>query len=107
MTLDSTLAVTVNGAVTFQYSVTASEPVELQFTSGKIADVVVSELDGEQVWQWGHNRMFTQALQTRTVTPDGPLEQTFTWSDPAPGEYVAVAELAADREAQAEATFQV
>lgn len=107
MTLDSTLAVTVDEEVTFQYSVTASERVELQFTSGKIADVVVSEGDGEQVWQWGHNRMFTQALQTRTVAPGSPLEQTFTWSDPGPGEYVAVAELEADRVAQAEASFQV
>jgi hypothetical protein len=107
MKLDSTLSVAVGGDVTFTYTVTASELVELQFTSGKVADVVVSDGSGEQVWQWGHNRMFTQALQTRTVRPDAPLEQTFPWSDAAPGEYVAVAELAADRAAQAEATFQV
>jgi hypothetical protein len=107
MTLDSTLGVTVADGVTFTYTVTAGEPVELQFTSGKVADVVVSETDGEQVWQWGHNRMFTQALQTRTVSPDAPLEQTFTWSDPGPGEYVAVAELEADRSARAEESFRV
>jgi len=107
MTLDSTLAVAVDGAVTFTYTVTADEPVELQFTSGKVADVVVSNASGEQVWQWGHNRMFTQALQSRTVRPDAPLEQTFTWSDPAPGEYVAVAELDANQSVQAEESFRV
>ena len=107
MALDSTLSVTVDRAITFTYTVTAGEPVELQFTSGKMADVVVSEPSGTQVWQWGHNRMFTQALQKRTVTPESPLEQTFTWSDPEPGEYVAVAELDADRSARAETQFRV
>lgn len=107
MSLDATLEATVATDVTLRFSVTASERVELQFTSGKIADATVSEQGGSQVWQWGRNRMFTQALQTRTVTPGAPLEQTFTWSDPPAGEYVAMAELEADQSVTAETVFQV
>lgn len=107
MTLDATLDVSPNETVTFTFVVTATDTVELQFTSGKVADVVVSDPNGNKVWQWGDSRMFTQALQTRTISAGSPLEQTFTWSDPDPGEYVAVAELEADRSARAETTFRV
>lgn len=107
MTLDATLDVTVDDAVTFEYSVTATETVELQFRSGKIADVVVSDQADNQVWQWSGNRMFTQALQTRTVSPGSPLEQTFTWDEPEPGAYVAVAALEAEQSAQATRSFEV
>jgi len=106
MTLDATLTATVGTDVTFEYRVTAAEPVDLQFASGKVADVTVFESD-EQVWQWGHNRMFTQALQTQTVTPDDPLRQTFTWSAPSAGSYEAVADLDAARTAEATTTFEV
>jgi hypothetical protein len=108
MTLDATLDVTVDTDAVFTFRVAATDdPVTVRFSSGKVADVVVEETDGATVWQWGTNRMFTQALQSRTIEPGTPLEQTFTWEDPPAGEYVAVGRLEADQDVEARTTFQV
>jgi len=110
MTLGATLDVATNGDVELTFSVThtGSDPVELTFRSGKRADVVVTDAEtGEQVWQWGERRMFTQALSTVEVSADEAFEETFTWRDPPAGRYEAEATLEAASDVSATATFTV
>jgi hypothetical protein len=80
--------------VSFTFVVTnrGSEPVELTFPSGQVADVVVSA-DGDTVWRWSGDRMFTQALRTRTLAPGESVSDTMTWDAPPSGEYIAEASL--------------
>lgn len=108
MSLESTLDATVDDAVEFQFRVrnTGDSPVDLQFRSGKVADVTVSDGD-EEVWRWSDDRMFTQALQSRTLAPGETLEQAFTWDDPQPGRYTATGTLAAQQDAEATTTLSV
>ena len=108
MALEAHLEVSVNSTATFTFSVTNGEdsPVELTFRSGKVADVAVTE-SGEEVWRWSDGRMFTQALQTRTLDSGETVEQEFVWEDPPAGEYEAVATLASEPGAEADATFTV
>lgn len=95
LTADLTVATRPN-AVAFTFTVhnEGDERVELTFPSGKVADVVVRE-DGEAVWRWSEGRMFTQALETRTIAPGDDLSREFTWEDPRPGEFTAEATLEA------------
>lgn len=97
MPLEGGLTVSVTAdAVGFAFSVanTGSEPVELEFRSGKTADVVVYA-DEAEVWRWSEGRMFTQAIRTETVQPGDAWRTEMTWTDPGPGEYTAEASLAA------------
>jgi len=113
MTLEATLEVTVDGgAVVFDFrAVNAGlEPVELTFTSGKVADVAVYEGDtasGEPRWRWSDGMMFTQAIQRRTLEAGDDVTREFTWEGPPEGEYVARGTLAADETVEAETTFAV
>lgn len=108
MTLEATLTVTVTDAATFQFQVenTGDSPVDLQFSSGKQADIAVSA-DGEERWRWSEGLMFTQALQTRTLAPGETFEQEFVWEAPPDGEYSATATLEANLRQTAETTFSV
>jgi len=108
MTLDPTLDVSVGDDVEFQFRVVnaGGSPIELRFRSGKTADVAVFE-DGEEVWRWSTGRMFTQALQSRTLGPGEESEQRFTWTDPQPGTYTARATLEADRTVEATTTLEI
>ena len=102
MTLDATLDATVGDSVVFEFAVrnVGEEPVELQFASGQIADVAVR--DGEaKVWCWSDDRLFTQALWSRTLESGESITEQFTWEQPRPGTYTARATLAADREVAA------
>jgi hypothetical protein len=108
MTLESTLDATVDGDVEFQFRVVNAgrSPIELQFRSGKTADVAAFE-DGEEVWRWSTGRLFTQALQSWTLAPGESNEQRFTWTDPQPGTYTARATLEGDRSAEATTTLEI
>lgn len=97
MPLDSHLAVTVaDTAVEFAFTVTNAdtEPANLEFRSGKAADVVVYE-DGSERWRWSDGKLFTQALETETLAPGESFVHEGVWQDPPPGRYAAEASLAA------------
>lgn len=42
-------------------------PIELRFPTGQTHDFVVLDSAGTEVWRWSADRMFTQALQTRSL----------------------------------------
>lgn len=110
MTLEAALDVDVGDSVTFEFHVTngGSEPAELTFRSGQVGDVVVYPVESDDpVWRWSDGKLFTQALQHRTLSPDEVLVEEYTWEDPPPGEYAAEATLAAKTAAKACATFRV
>ncbi|MEF8887133.1 MAG: BsuPI-related putative proteinase inhibitor [Haloarculaceae archaeon] len=110
MSLDGHLDVAVGGdTVEFTFTVTNvdTEPVDLSFRSGKVADVAVYA-DGAEVWRWSEGRMFTQALDAETLAPGDSFRHGATWPDPQPGEYVAEATLDATNVALSErASFEV
>lgn len=110
MTLDSTLDVSVEeGSVAFAFTVTNDdeEPATLQFSTGQVANVAVFE-DGEEVWRWSADRMFTQALDDETLPPGESLHREVTWSDPPSGVYTATATLqATNADASARTAFEV
>ncbi|MEF8812725.1 MAG: BsuPI-related putative proteinase inhibitor [Halovenus sp.] len=108
MNLDATLDVEVDGTVTFTFRVTnvGTEPAELTFRSGQDGDVAVRQ-DGEEVWRWSDGRMFTQAIRTTTLAVGETYETEYEWTEPAPGDYTAVASLAVEESVEARAEFQV
>jgi len=110
VSLEPTLDVAVDpAAVEFALAVAnaGTDPVELTFRSGRVADFAVSA-DGEPVWRWSDGRAFTQAIRTETLDPGESVTGSGRWEDPAPGEYAVAATLAAaDRELIERATFEV
>jgi hypothetical protein len=107
--LDGDLAVTVDEAVEFDFTVTnvGEAVVELTFSSGLGADFVVSR-DDERMWRWSEGRMYTQALWTETLQPGEAISFGATWGEPQPGQYEALATLLAENaDVQAGATFEV
>jgi len=108
MNLDATLDVDADGTVVFTFRVTnrGEQPAELTFRSGRDGDVAVSR-DGEEVWRWSDGRMFTQAVRTATLAPGDTYGAEYEWTEPAPGDYTAVASLAVDDPVEARATFRV
>ena len=110
MTLDPHIDVHLtDDTVEFAFTVenTGSEYVELEFRSGQTADIVVYA-DGEEVWRWSDDRMFTQAIQTETIEPGESCAREMVWDDPEPGEYTAEASLEATNESiEEETTFEV
>lgn len=71
-----------------------SEPVDLEFRTGQVAEVIVYR-DDTEVWRWSEDKLFTQAIQTERVSSGATFIHEMTWSDPSPGEYTAEASLAA------------
>ncbi|MEF8782576.1 MAG: BsuPI-related putative proteinase inhibitor [Haloarculaceae archaeon] len=95
--LDGTLTVEVKSrGVEFAVTVTNAdtEPVDLQFRSGKVADVAVYDR-GSEVWRWSEGRMFTQAVRTETLAPGESFTHEVTWVGASPGKYTAEATLEA------------
>lgn len=73
-----------------------SAPVELEFRSGQRYDFAVTRLNGDEVWRWSSDRMFTQALGTETLPAGGSIRYTADWSSGAlEGEFVATGEVTA------------
>lgn len=110
MSLDGSLDVAVgDDSVEFVLTVQngGTEPIDLEFPSGKVVDVAVEE-DGSEVWRWSDGRMFVEAVQTETVPAGGSVSHAVAWDEPRPGEYTATASLEATDRALAErASFTV
>lgn len=110
MPLDSHLDVTVtDAAVEFVFTVTNAntETADIEFRSGKVADIAVYE-NGSEVWRWSDDKMFTQALETETLEPGESFAHEGVWQDPPPGRYTVEASLAARNVALREQTvFEV
>lgn len=107
--LEAAIDVTVSDDVEFTFRVTnvGTNPLDLTFPSGQLAELIV-ERDGAEVWRLSDGRLFTQALQTRTVEPDEALTVSAHWSAPEPGRYRVTGSLEArNMDAQASATFVV
>ncbi|MFB6254222.1 MAG: BsuPI-related putative proteinase inhibitor [Halobacteriaceae archaeon] len=109
MSLSGTLSVQPDDSVefTFRLTNTGPDPVTLTFPSGLIVDFSVS--DGtEEIWRWSENKMVIQAIQTRTVDPNQPLEESAVWKDPVLGSYTATATLQArDVDVTAQQQFEI
>lgn len=134
-TLDATVA-DAGVEFEFAVENAGDESVDLNFRSGRKADVAVydaSDPEGlprralskddpgaetrsgtphddeepESVWRWSDGRMFTQALESRTLDAGETATYTFTWDGPESGEYVGVATLDADADCVSSAEFSV
>ncbi len=97
MSLNGHLAADVtDGAVAFAFTVenTGTDPIDLEFRTGKTVDVAVYD-DGVELWRWSDGRLFTQAIRAETLDPGESIDRELTWGDPRSGTYTAVASLEA------------
>lgn len=110
MTLEASLDTTVDGNVAFDFRVgnSGESTVELTFTSGQTADIVIYGADDdEEVWRWSDGRMFTQMVETMELEPGAKFHKSYTWQTASSGEYRARATLEGDHDAEAETTFTI
>lgn len=94
--LASSLDVTVGDEVVLALHVTntADQPLEVRFSSGQTHDFAILNSGGAEVWRWSADRMFTQALQTRTVAAGQTVTYEESWSPAgASGRFTAVGRL--------------
>ena len=95
--LVSRVDVSVDDEVRFALFVTnaSAKGVELEFPDARTHDFAVVDSVGREVWRWSRNRLFTSALQTRTLGRDDSKEFAESW-DPAGahGRFTVVATLA-------------
>ncbi|MGH8989953.1 MAG: BsuPI-related putative proteinase inhibitor [Acidimicrobiia bacterium] len=74
-----------------------AEPVTLTFPSGKRGDVVL-EAEGNEVYRWSDERVFTEAVTQQELAPgqevEYPLEEPSLGVEP--GDYDLIATLAAE-----------
>lgn len=77
---------------------TGEKRVEVTFPDGRTHDFVVLDSAGIEVWRWSRSRMFTQALQRRTIGAGDTIGFAERWSRPssAHGRFTAVAMLASE-----------
>ena len=77
---------------------TGAKRVEVTFPTGRTHDFVVLDSSGTEVWRWSRSRMFTQALQSRTIGAGDSIGFAERWERPATahGRYTAVAVLASE-----------
>ena len=110
MSLEGTLDVTASSdSVTFTYTVMndGDDPVKLSFSDAQTHDVAVLD-GGSEVWRWSDGRAFAQMMQSDTLDPGESATYEITWSDPSPGDYEAVATLAArNNDVEARKSFSV
>lgn len=110
MTLEATLDAIVDDAVEFVFHVvnTGTNPVEVTFRTGQDADIAVYDADtADLVWRWSDDKLFTQAIERTSLDPGQTTEYSYTWEHPSPGQYTAVASLAADANVEARTIFTV
>lgn len=88
--------------VTLNIKPTGAGSVTLAFQSGQKFDFVVRYPRGGDVWVWSHDKVFTQALESKTVQAGEILTYRGTWDQRdlqgrrvEPGTYEVVATLAA------------
>lgn len=97
--LDATMeTMTDGGSLRFMLTVRNDgvKPVPLRFRSGQRAEFIVDDpADGDTVWRYGADRMFTQALGTETLVPGDSTTYEAVWPDPPSGTYRVVGEVTA------------
>lgn len=89
ITMDATIETTADSA-SFNFSLenTGEESVILGFTSGQLYEIQVMNEEGENVYTFSADKMFTQELKTNELAQDDVLEANETWSGiEEPGEY--------------------
>lgn len=94
--LASSLDVAVGTDVRLALHITnaSDSTLELQFMSGQSHDFAVVDSTGAEIWRWGADRMFTQALQTRALAAGQSLTYEERWTPGnATGRFTAVARL--------------
>jgi len=74
---------------------TSKKRVEITFPSGQTYDFVVLDSAGREMWRWGSDRMFTQALRNKLLAAGEALdfEETLRSGPLPPGRYTARATL--------------
>ena len=74
---------------------TSKKRVEISFPSGQTYDFVVLDSTGRELWRWGQDRMFTQAVRRKLLVSGESLdyEESVTATPLAPGRYIARATL--------------
>jgi hypothetical protein len=84
-------------SVRFTLSVvnTSKKRVEINFPSGQTYDFVVIDSLGREMWRWGGDRMFTQAVRNKLLGAGDRLEfqETMKTRGLPPGRYIARASL--------------
>ena len=93
----TTLNVVPNGTrIGFALQVTNNTPktVELRFPNGQTHDFAVADTQGRVVWRWSTGRLFTQAMQSKTVHSKDTMTLEDEWdARNAHGKYIAIATL--------------
>lgn len=83
--------------------------VTASFGSSQRYDFVVEDAAGMEVWRWGADRMFGQALGEERLEPGGVLEYSAAWAPGGlSGSYRAVARLvSSDRPVELSTEFEL
>lgn len=72
--------------------------LELRFPDARTHDFTVVDAHGSTVWRWSAGRLFTQAMQTRTLASHDTLTLRERWAPRVPhGRYTVIATLATER----------
>ena len=89
--------VDVGRTVTFTLRVVnvAGREEQLTFPTSKQYDFWVTR-DDDEIWRWSDEQLFTQAVETRTIDPQGSITLTEPWAAGPAGEYTVHGELQAD-----------
>jgi hypothetical protein len=89
--------VEVGKTVTFTLRVVniAGREAELTFPSSKQYDFWVTR-GSREVWRWSDGRLFTQAIEKRTIAPQSQIVLSEPWAAGPAGEYRVHGELLAD-----------
>jgi hypothetical protein len=74
---------------------TGKKKVEIKFPSGQTYDFVVLDSAGNEMWRWGNDRMFTQAVRNKLLGAGEALdyEESLKSKPLTPGRYLARATL--------------
>jgi hypothetical protein len=96
----TTLDVTPNGervGLALHVTNNTAKTVELRFPNGQTHEFIVADASGRIVWRWSSGRLFTQAMQNKTVRSKDTLTLEDEWNPRhAHGQYVAIATLNTD-----------
>jgi hypothetical protein len=89
--------VEVGRTVRFSLKMTnvAGRPAELTFPTSQQYDFWVMR-GAKEVWRWSDDRVFTQAIEKRSIEPQSTLALSEPWSAGSAGTYVVHGELHAD-----------
>ena len=89
--------------LTFRVTNSGKKPITYNFSTGQKYDVVVTDADKTEVWDWAKGQMFTQNLSSVTLKPGKSLVYAIVWNgaDQAgrnvkPGVYTLTARLTSD-----------